>query len=254
MIDEVQQVTKSMEQCLLKALEPKDRMLVTEDGRKLDTSRLLFAFCTTDIGDLFDALVCRLMPVEIRLYSKVEMAQIIALNYPHWPGEACRKVAHYSSQNPRESLRFAKTMQDEIDMREDMGENADYLVVSDYVARESNIDPHGMTMQRLRVLTALGHQPVSAARLRHVCGVKDSELYKFILPPLLSTTPDQPAPLLTVSNKGYTITPAGLAELDKREIGNRGIEAIPKSVRSLFKIEPVSRKKTYGDLQPSDLE
>ena len=54
------------------------------------------------------------------------------------------------------------------------------------------------------------------------------------MPPLLAKTPDQSIPLVTVCTRGYSITPAGLAELDKRGISNRGFMAMPESVRSIF--------------------
>jgi len=59
-------------------------------------------------------------------------------------------------------------------------------------------------------------------------------LQKYIMPPLLSRTPDQVIPLVTVCSKGYSITKSGLDELDKRNIPNRGYKAMPTSVRNTF--------------------
>jgi hypothetical protein len=46
----------------------------------------------------------------------------------------------------------------------------------------------------------------------------------------LASTENQPDPLVQIGAR-YAITKAGLAELDKREIENGGIEAIPKRNR-----------------------
>lgn len=246
-IDEIHQISRSMEQALLKALEPGDRLLVSEDGRELDTSRFVFLFATTDRGDLFDALDTRTVKISLNLYSREQIAKIVQANF-NWNHEACKLVSHYCGTIPREALQFARDMQTEAEMTG----SRDYREIAEIVAKDHSIDEYGMTKARLDILTALGQAPVSRGRIRHICGVKDAELQKFILPPLVSVTPDQTEPLLTVSNKGYTITPAGLAELNKREIPNQGIDAIPKQVRSLFNFPEVekeaSKPRTLGDI------
>ena len=232
-IDEVHQITNAIEQCLLKALEPNDRLLVSEDGREIDTRNIVFAFATTDRGDLFDALDTRTVKIQLRLYSESEVSQIVQLNFPKWPSVVCDLVAKYNPTIPREALAFARDM--ELEAR--MTGNRDFQSVAELIATDHRIDPHGMTEQRLAILTALGQSPISRGRLRHVASVKDAELQKFVLPPMLASLPDRPMPLVTVSNKGYTITPAGLLELDKREIPNQGQQAIPESVRTLFPMD-----------------
>lgn len=229
-IDEVHQISNAIEQALLKALEPNDRLLVSEDGRKVDTSRFVFMFATTDRGDLFDALDTRTVKISLQMYSQDEIAQIVKLNYPAWNVEACKLVAMYNPTFPREALAFARAVSKE--SKRTGNNNAQQVART--IAKQFHIDEFGMTQQRLSILTVLGQAPIARSRIRHVANVKDSELQKFVLPPLLCSTPDREMPLVTVSNKGYTITPAGLAELDKRNIPNRGSEAIPKAVRMLF--------------------
>ena len=242
-IDEVHQISNSLEQALLKALEPGDRELVAEDGRKVDTSRFVFMVCTTDRGDLFDALDTRTVKISLSLYSKAQVAQIVKLNFPKWQREACERVAHYCGNVPREALAFARDVQTEFEMTG----NNNFVELCEIVATDHKIDSHGMTEARLAILTALGQAPISRSRIRHVCNVKDAELQKFILPPLLAKMPDAEMPLLTVSNKGYTITPAGLLELDKRDIPNRGDEAIPKTVRTQFRMDDCDDKPSESD-------
>jgi hypothetical protein len=184
---------------------------------------------TTDRGDLFDAFDTRFQKVVLQLYSQKEMAQIIKLNNPEWDDEICLLVAKYNSQVPREALAFARDMRVEYEMNG----RATWEEVAAIVAKDHKIDEHGMTLSRVQVLKALGQSPVSAAQMQFVVGVKEDELRKFIMPPLMSRTPDR-EPLVTVSSRGYTITMAGLKELDKRGLPNRGIDAIPEQIRQIF--------------------
>lgn len=96
----------------------------------------------------------------------------------------------------------------------------DWETIAHKVADDNDIDPHGMTYQRLNILKALGHGPVAEKRLPNVAGVKPEELDKYILPYLLEATDEQP-PYVTVTTKGYTITDAGINELNKRSIPHK---------------------------------
>lgn len=228
-IDEVHNLKNSVMQGLLKATEPKDRLMVTEEGFKLSTKKICWMIATTDRGDLFDAFDTRFQKVSLRLYSKKEMAKIIKMNNPDWNDEICFLVANYNSQVPREAISFAKDMRVEQEMNP-----GDWKEVAARVAKDHSIDEFGMTNSRVEVLKALGQNPMSATQLPFVIHVKEDELRKYIMPPLLTRTPDQTIPLVTVCSKGYVITKKGLEELNKRKIPNRGINAIPESVRFTF--------------------
>jgi Holliday junction resolvasome RuvABC ATP-dependent DNA helicase subunit len=228
-IDEVHNLKNNVVQGLLKATEPNDRTMVTEEGFEISTKKVCWMIATTDRGDLFDAFDTRFQKVVLQLYSQKEMAQIIKLNNPEWDDEICLLVAKYNSQVPREALAFARDMRVEYEMNG----RATWEEVAAIVAKDHKIDEHGMTLSRVQVLKALGQSPVSAAQMQFVVGVKEDELRKFIMPPLMSRTPDR-EPLVTVSSRGYTITMAGLKELDKRGLPNRGIDAIPEQIRQIF--------------------
>lgn len=228
-IDEVHNLKKSVVQGLLKATEPNDRTLVTEEGFEVCTKKVCWMIATTDRGDLFDAFDTRFQKVNLRLYSKSEMAQIIKMNNPDWTDEICLIVAKYNASVPREALAFARDMR----VEHDMNGEASWEEVASIVAQDHGIDEHGMTLARVEILKALGQSPVSSAQLPFVVHVKEEELKKFIMPPLLGRTPDQ-EPMVTVSSRGYTITKAGLDELDKRGIPNRGFDAMPEQVRQVF--------------------
>lgn len=227
-IDEVHNLKNSVVQGLLKATEPNDRVMMTEEGYEVYTKKVCWMIATTDRGDLFDAFDTRFQKVNLRLYSRKEMAKIIKMNNSDWDDDVCLLVAKYNSIVPREALAFARDMRVEKEM---CGGN--WEDVASTVAQDHGIDEFGMTLARVEVLRALGQSPVSSAQLPFVVHVKEEELKKFIMPPLMSRTPDQ-EPLVTVSSRGYTITKAGLKELDKRGISNRGLDAMPEQVRQVF--------------------
>ena len=228
-IDEVHNLKKSVVQGLLKATEPNDRVMVTEEGVEVHTNKVCWMIATTDRGDLFDAFDTRFQKVNLRLYSKEEMAQIIKMNNPDWSMDVCLLVAKYNTSVPREALAFARDMRVEYEMND----CASWEKVGAIVAKDHGIDEYGMTLARAEILKALGQSPVSSAQLPFVVHVKEDELRKFIMPPLMCRTPDQ-EPMVTVSSRGYTITKAGLDELDKRKIPNRGLDAMPEQVRQIF--------------------
>ena len=228
-IDEVHNLKNSVVQGLLKATEPKDRLMVTEEGCKMNTSKICWMIATTDRGNLFDAFDTRFQKVSLRLYSKKEMSKIIKMNNPDWDDEICLLVANYNAQVPREAISFAKDMRVEQEMNPGSWQD-----IARRVATDHSIDRFGMTNSRVEVLKALGQNPMSASQLPFVVHVKEDELRKYIMPPLLTRTPDQTIPLVTVCSKGYVITKKGLEELDKRKILNRGLNAIPESVRFTF--------------------
>jgi Holliday junction resolvasome RuvABC ATP-dependent DNA helicase subunit len=231
-IDEVHNLKSSVVQGLLKATEPSDRLMITEKGLTVHTNNICWIIATTDRGDLFDAFDTRFQKISLRLYSKKEMAQIIKMSNPDWDEEVCLLVANYNPQVPREALAFARDMRVEHEINP-----VDWKSVAKIVAEDHGIDSFGLTHVRLSVLKALGQSPMSCSQLPFVAHVKEEELRKYIMPPLLARTPDQQIPLVTVSSKGYTITVAGIEELDKRGIPNRGMDAVPDSVKATFIME-----------------
>lgn len=228
-IDEVHNLRKGVVQGLLKATEPSDRSMVTEEGCKVSTENVCWMIATTDRGDLFDAFDTRFQKVNLRLYTKKEMSRIIKLNNPDWGESACMLVAEYNSHVPREALAFARDMR----VEHEMNRGVSWEEAAAIVAKDHGIDKWGMTNSRVEVLKALGQRPISLSQLQYVVHVKEEELKKFIMPPLLAQTPDQ-EPLVTVSTRGYTITLEGIAELQKRGLPNRGLDAMPRQIRQMY--------------------
>jgi Holliday junction resolvasome RuvABC ATP-dependent DNA helicase subunit len=213
---------------LLKAVAINDQTLRTEQGYTIKTNNVMWLMATTDRGDLFDALDDRFTEIPLNLYTKQEIQEIVWLNYgqdqakdgkPELPWEACGLVAYYRSRHPRKALEFAR----EVRLAKHSGNTWQQAV--EEVAKDCGIDKWGMDRRLVQILTTLGKKPVAKDRLPTLIGVKEAELQKFHLPFLICDTADQPA-YITVTSAGYTITRAGLAELDKRGIPHNGSKAL----------------------------
>lgn len=216
-IDEVHALSDSIVQGLLKATEFDDAKLVTESGKTINCYNVCWMIATTDEGQLFDAFRTRFSPVELRYLTKAEVAKIIKLAHPDLSDEVCQLVAHYNSRIVRKALEFARYMK----LLKNMEPGRTWAEVASDVARSEGIDEHGMSKVHLHILKHLGQKgPVAKNRMVHVVGKKKEEVERYIMPWLLTETPDQPA-FVTVTSKGYAITDAGLAELDKRGIERR---------------------------------
>lgn len=221
-IDEVHALAKAVEQGLLKATEYNDATLVTESGKTINCHNVCWIIATTDEGKLFDAFRTRFSPVNLRYLSRADIGRIVKLANPDFTDEVAGLVAHYNSRIPRKALEFARYMK----LVRGMDPARTWADVAQEVAADEGIDQFGMQEVHLRILKALGQGPIAANRIVNTAGAKKEEVERFIMPWLLTETDDAPA-LVTVTSRGYTITDAGLAELDKRGITHRGTFATP---------------------------
>ena len=208
-IDEVHSLRNNIVQGLLKATEKSDNKLIVEGGWVVDCKNICWHIATTDRGSLFDAFDTRFNKVNLRLYSRQEIAMIVKINHPDWSDETCELVARYAGHVPREALAFASEMQLEYNLN-----GGDWDEIASTIADDNEIDEYGMTYQRRKILVALHHQPISRNRMATVAGCKEEELEKFVMPPLLAETPDRPA-LVEVSTRGYRLTEEGQLEVRK---------------------------------------
>lgn len=212
-IDEVHALSDSVVQGLLKATEYSDSQLATEDGREINTYNVMWIIATTDSGKLFDAFRSRFATVELKALSKVDLAKVIGLNNPDWPQEAAELVSHYVPRNTRKALEFARYMR----LVKKMGTGS-WEAAAHKVADQYGIDEFGMHRDELAILKSLAHGPVAKGRIIYaVPGKKREEVENYILPPLMTSTPDQGA-LLRMSSRGYVLTDDGKAELAKRNV------------------------------------
>src|SRR5581483_4411757 len=75
-IDEVHLLKPKVQDSLLKALEPDDRLLLSRLAT-IDTQQVTFIIATTDPGDLRDAFKSRIIRFELKEYTLSELVQIL---------------------------------------------------------------------------------------------------------------------------------------------------------------------------------
>lgn len=212
-IDEVHALSDGMVQGLLKATEYNDAVMVTESGKTLNTFNVGWVIATTDEGKLFDAFRSRFTPVMLTYLTKKEVAHIIKLNHPDLDDDVCDLVAHYSGRVPRKALEFARYMK----LIRAMQPNATWKDIAKEVATDEGIDEFGMSLVHLKILRALKDGPIAKNRIVNVVGRKLEEVERYIMPVLLTSTDDQPA-MVEVQSRGFALTDAGFAELERRGI------------------------------------
>jgi len=220
-IDEAHQLG-SVAQTLLQATEPSTHMLEGRDIR-LDTQAVMWQFATTDRGLLFDAFDTRFMKIELQPYNRQELSQIVHIHYKDIPLSICDLIVKYYSLITRETLDAARIVRMEKNMRGGSWETA-----VDIVRKRDGIDEYGLSRKRLAVLKTLGNGKKSIAALANAAGIKQEEMEKFVLPPLMAHGDDF-EPLVETASGGRYITEAGLAELDKRHVAHKGRAVLSKT-------------------------
>lgn len=218
-IDEAHTLNRVLQNGLLKAIEPKDRVLITENRQYIDTKNVCFMIATTDPADLFDAFLGRFTELPLNPYTKKEVAQIVQLNFPHWGAVECALAAHFQPRLPRKAIEFAK----EMDMEKAINPKKGWHEVAVQVAEENQIDMHGMPHKHLELLKFISYRAYSKERVAIALNIREKELKSSVLPCLMNPTPDSPA-LVTISTGGIRLTYDGYLELKRRDM----VKAIPK--------------------------
>jgi len=204
-IDEIHAVSDNVIQSLLKATEFSDGMLVTEKGKTVNCHNVCWMIATTDEGMLFDAFRSRFSPLYLTYLSKKEIGSIVKMNYPEIPLDDCELIAFYNSRVVRKALEFARYVK----MVKSMSTDRDWSDVINEVARDEGIDEFGVSKIHRSVIDALSNGAVPKNRMPIIVGRKKEEVERYVMPWLLADTEDSKA-LVTVSNKGYVLTDAGV--------------------------------------------
>lgn len=219
---------------LLNAMELNDGWLATNPpGKKqqatykIDCRQLCWIAATTDPGVLFkqsQAFYDRFTNHIIwHNAGPREIALIVKRNFPHFPQEACDLVAHYCKV-PRKSIAFANQM----DMQRAYNIES-WTEAAERVAEINGIDQFGMLNKQIDVLRALGQRPIAQRNLTIPAKCRAEELEKMILPDLIEDVPGR-GPLIQITSRGYALTRAGTAELDKRGIAHNGDDILAESM------------------------
>jgi len=229
-IDEVHALKEAVQHGLLKAVESKDCILQTENGKTIDTYCVCWVIATTDSGDLFDAFDNRFCELNLKPYTIAEIAKIVAMYVEgelesKWNESIYHRIAKCSSRIPRKALELAREVSMEVSILglndEPMGwkcretsEKIEKVVIN--IAKENGYDEFGMHERHLKILNMLLDGPIAKDRMALNCNVKIRELERRVMPTLLVETADQSS-LVGVCKAGYFITDAGREELTKRD-------------------------------------
>ena len=219
---------------LLNPMEKADGwMMTSEDGKKnapmhqIDCENICWVAASTDPGIIFEQSEAFYDRFTNHLIwhpaGKEEIARIVRQKHPQMPESACKTVAFYR-RNPRMADAFAEQVVVEKRMM-----NCTWDEAAARIASVNQIDQWGMGAKELMVLKALGQRPIAKDRLIVPAQCRKQELEKMILP-LLENELDGRPPLVSVTHKGYAITRAGQAELNRRGIAHRGDAILAESI------------------------
>lgn len=215
-IDEVHALRKPVIDALLKPTENNDGIMLVKDPKtkhiyNVNCLRVCWFIATTERGELPAPFDSRFTKVLMSLYTQAEVAGIIRHHKPHLSENVCLLIASFAGLVPREALDFAT----EVELEQKMS-GLPWEQVVHRVRKDNNIDEFGMSEQRLNILRALRRNgPIPMSRLSNVAHCKEEELKRYVLPPLFEYTRERDA-LISMSNRGCSLTKAGLKELEKR--------------------------------------
>lgn len=221
-IDEVHAIPDGIIQGLLKATEFNDSLMMTENGRVLNTFAATWIIATTDEGKLFDAFRTRFSPVHLQYLPKSDIAKIVKKANPDLSDEVCIIVASYNPRVPRKALEFARYMQ----MYKQMHVDKSWEDVARSVANDEGINEYGFHELEVKVLNCLKAGPVAKKTLCSLVGRKEEELERFIVPVLMAETSDQPS-LITVTSRGYKLTDVGMLKVMEMDLDDESDKCSP---------------------------
>ena len=221
--DEVHALSNKAVDGLLNPMEFNDGIMRITSGKgnktktiTVDCREICWVGATTEEGKLPGPFASRLeTSITWHPAGEKEIYEIVKSKYPQLPDEACKAVTKYR-KIPRAAVAFARLMT----MAREKDEFLTWESAADTIAKNMNLDEHGMPLRQVSVLAALGQRPISKSILALQLKCNIEALEKVILPPLLQY--GENGALIVPTRKGYAITKAGLVELDKRNIDHKG--------------------------------
>ena len=140
-VDEVHLVSRSVQESLLTALEPRDRSVLLSD-RVAKLPQVTFLFATTRPSGIDMAFRTRCTEIPLQDYTEGEVATIVGLEHPELPEPLRYKIARYGRLVPRIALEFARELENEALVSEHQDRDlADHL---DEVRRTRLVDENGL--------------------------------------------------------------------------------------------------------------
>lgn len=179
------------------------QQIVTEKGWTFEIGNIAWILATSDSRS-FDAFIGRLSRIDLKLYSRLELAMIAMRHFPGHPAEFYTAATERWFCLPTEILTFAQTMLTEQQMRP----SKSWPEVAAIVAADLGIDDLGFTKTRKAIVNLLADgKCLTLAELADAVCSSETELRRIHLVPLLAETPDRPN-ILTETSSGISLSRA----------------------------------------------
>jgi Holliday junction resolvasome RuvABC ATP-dependent DNA helicase subunit len=208
-IDEIQQLSKHMQDAMLKMTAQNDRTLRTSTAT-INCRKVYIIGATTHPGDLREALVSRFTVITLERHCLAEIAKIVNGKYPDWKLSDCLKVAKMQPVS-RNALDFAEHV-----TRACRRHNCDISKGIEMVGKRLGLDDSGLNSQAINSLIVLAQAGDAGLSKKAICvsiGIEEEQFTNSVLPLLLPT--ELHTAFVRITNKHY-ITDAGLEELRRR--------------------------------------
>ncbi|MFB3903185.1 MAG: AAA family ATPase [Acidobacteriota bacterium] len=174
-IDEVHLVPRPIQESLLTMLEAADRTVTLAD-RVAVMDLATFLFATTRASDLDPAFRSRCSEVQLKEYTREQVAAIVGLHFPEdWPESIYLAIAQLGRRVPRIALELAQELETAITVAEDTSLTVTHHLEQVRQARE--LDPLGLTLTDLEYLAVLAREnrPIGEQPLVNLLGTVDRD-------------------------------------------------------------------------------
>ena len=204
-IDEVHLVPKSVQESLLTMLEAMDRTVILSD-QVAKMNKATFLFATTRASQVDAAFRSRCAEVQLREYTKPEVAEILRQRISEeWPEDIHLEIAKLGRCVPRVAIELARELETEITVSEHPERSLEEHLEEVQKARE--IDDLGLTLTDRQYLTVLEKEgkPVGEKAIINILGAVDKDRIINEIEPFLRRLG-----FIKLGGQGREITPEGI--------------------------------------------
>ncbi len=204
-IDEVHLVPKSVQESLLTMLEAMDRTVILSD-QVAKMNKATFLFATTRASQVDAAFRSRCAEVQLREYTKSEVAEILRRRISEeWPEDIHLEIAKLGRCVPRVAIELARELETEITVSEHPERSLEEHLEEVQKARE--IDVLGLTLTDRQYLTVLEKEgkPVGEKAIINILGAVDKDRIINEIEPFLRRLG-----FIKLGGQGREITPEGI--------------------------------------------
>lgn len=202
-IDEIHQLSKTMQDSLLKMTEANDRRLILQSAT-FDFRKTMIVGATNTLEGLVAAFKSRFMYIELERHTPQELAKIVGNKYPHFGQEDCAAISRIHP-TARQALDFCEYV-----IKAKSRRNLSVGEAIDVVSERLGIDEYGLNQNARETLRLLRDAKSHGLSRKMICaslGISEEGFTDDVLPYLLDN--ELHGTLIRVTNKHH-ITDEGL--------------------------------------------